>query len=285
MTAADGAENRETTPETNLWSFLGLVPSAADSAEWTQRVTRRVSNPGGVLFGGCALAAGITIAEHATGRPLVTATAQFHSQASPGTELTYRAAVGRQGRSVSLVEVTADADRQRAFTVLAVTGRGQAGLTGSWARAVWAPDPACCPVRELPARMTGGIFDSLEMRQVTGRQMSELRGIAGAGKLVFWGRPRIHLRTSAGLLAVLADALPSSIAEGLGMVMGSISLDHSIRVIATRPDPGWVLCEFQADAVAGGFGHAHGRLWSADGELLATASQSVLARPYLDADS
>jgi acyl-CoA thioesterase-2 len=283
MTSGVEACRRETAAAAGLSQFLGLA-AGPGSRQWLQLVTGRVSNVRGVLFGGCALAAAIEIAEQVTDRPLVTATAQFHAPAGEGDQLTYRAAVGRQGRSVTLLEVTADMAGRRAFTVLAATGSRQPGLAGSWAMPVTAPDPASCPIREHPPRTAGTFFDSIEMRLVTGRQRDELRGSPSAGTLIFWARSRDRLSNSAGFLAMLADAMPSSIAEGLGRVMGSVSLDHSIRIAATQPDPGWVLCELQADRVADGFGHAHGRLWSRDGELLATASQSLIARAHLDQD-
>ncbi len=42
----------------------------------------------------------------------------------------------------------------------------------------------------------------------------------------------------------------------------------------------WVLLDIQVDALANGFGHGLVHLWAQDGTLLATASQSTIAREW-----
>jgi len=40
----------------------------------------------------------------------------------------------------------------------------------------------------------------------------------------------------------------------------------------------WVLCDIRIDAVVDGYGHGNANLWSQNGSLLATASQSMSVR-------
>jgi acyl-CoA thioesterase len=59
----------------------------------------------------------------------------------------------------------------------------------------------------------------------------------------------------------------------------SRSLDNTLRVVQLRPAE-WVLCDIRMHAVFGGYAQGVAHLWSQDGELLATASQSFVIRPW-----
>jgi acyl-CoA thioesterase len=52
-----------------------------------------------------------------------------------------------------------------------------------------------------------------------------------------------------------------------------------VRLVPTE----WVLLDVRIHGIANGFGHGLVHLWSEDGTLLATASQSVIVR-YWDDD-
>jgi acyl-CoA thioesterase len=84
---------------------------------------------------------------------------------------------------------------------------------------------------------------------------------------------------SAAALAILGDYVPFGISQSQGTWVPSNSLDNTIRVQRLVPTE-WVLCDVRIDGIHTGFGHGSVYLWSSDGTLLATASQSaVLHRP------
>jgi acyl-CoA thioesterase-2 len=75
--------------------------------------------------------------------------------------------------------------------------------------------------------------------------------------------------------------MPSGIGNAIGRWAGGNSLDNTIRVVSLVPTD-WVLCDIHVHAVAGGFGHGRVHLWSEDGQLMATAGQSVIVRLHDD---
>ena len=79
------------------------------------------------------------------------------------------------------------------------------------------------------------------------------------------------------MLAIMADHVPSGVGAALGRDAGGNSLDNTIRyrqIVPTR----WVLCDIRIQAVHGGFAHGDMRLFAETGELMATASQSMILR-------
>ena len=71
--------------------------------------------------------------------------------------------------------------------------------------------------------------------------------------------------------------MPSALGNALGRVAHCTSLDNTIR-FANRRDTDWVLCDNRMEFVGHGFCHGAAHLWSDDGVLLATASQSLIVR-------
>ena len=57
----------------------------------------------------------------------------------------------------------------------------------------------------------------------------------------------------------------------------SRSLDNTLRVVRLVPTE-WVLCDIRIQALVDGYGQGVAYLWSEDGTLLATASQSMSVR-------
>jgi acyl-CoA thioesterase len=55
------------------------------------------------------------------------------------------------------------------------------------------------------------------------------------------------------------------------------SLDNTLRVARLSPTA-WVLCDVRIHALINGYAQGVAFLWSQDGELLATASQSFVVR-------
>ena len=59
------------------------------------------------------------------------------------------------------------------------------------------------------------------------------------------------------------------------------SLDNTLRVVQLRPTE-WVLCDIRMHAVVDGYAQGVAFLWSEDGNLLATASQSMSIKFWPD---
>jgi acyl-CoA thioesterase len=55
------------------------------------------------------------------------------------------------------------------------------------------------------------------------------------------------------------------------------SLDNTLRMVQLKPTE-WVLCAIRIHALVGGYAQGTAFLWSEDGDLLATASQSIAVR-------
>jgi acyl-CoA thioesterase len=92
-----------------------------------------------------------------------------------------------------------------------------------------------------------------------------------------WLKPKGGLPIDAGMLAIIADHVPSGIGNALGMSGGGNSLDNTIRFVRMVPTE-WVLCEVRINGVHGGFAHGSMHLFAQTGELIAVASQSMIVR-------
>jgi acyl-CoA thioesterase len=75
--------------------------------------------------------------------------------------------------------------------------------------------------------------------------------------------------------------VPFGIGQALGKLGGGNSLDNTLRVAQVVPTD-WVLVDVRIHAIRNGFGHGLVHLWSRDGTLLATASQSTIVRHWTE---
>ena len=73
-----------------------------------------------------------------------------------------------------------------------------------------------------------------------------------------------------------------AIGQALGVRGGGNSLDNTLRIVRLVPTK-WVLLDIQIQGVERGFGHGTMNMFAEDGTLLATASQSVIARMWKEA--
>ena len=80
-------------------------------------------------------------------------------------------------------------------------------------------------------------------------------------------------------LAIIADFIPSGIGNALGRMAGGNSLDNTIRYRRIVPT-NWVLCDIRVQAIHGGIGQGSMALYAQNGELMATASQSLIIRMH-----
>ena len=80
------------------------------------------------------------------------------------------------------------------------------------------------------------------------------------------------------MLAIFADYVPSAIGPALGQDnSSSSSLDNTLRIRQVVPTR-WVFCDITVTGLHAGFAHGDMRLFAETGELMATASQSMVVR-------
>jgi acyl-CoA thioesterase len=97
---------------------------------------------------------------------------------------------------------------------------------------------------------------------------------AGRGRVCLWVRRKDGTPITPALAAYLADMVPMSIARACGVVAGGTSLDNTIR-IGSFVESEWVLIDLRPHLAVGDYGHGAAHVWSEDGHLMATASQTA----------
>ena len=68
--------------------------------------------------------------------------------------------------------------------------------------------------------------------------------------------------------------VPVAVARAAGKVGAGFSLDNSLR-FAEIPPTQWVLLELSGQVASHGYGHGDLTVWSSDGTLVATGSQTA----------
>jgi acyl-CoA thioesterase len=236
---------------------------------------------GGFMFGGVGLAAAIQAMERTCGRPVVWATAQYLSHARPTQVVDFDVWVPVIGKGTTQARVIAHVDDKEILTVNAALGARGSDITGVWVQPPDVPPPLDCPAHEHWRGDAGGLHGQIEMRMAKGNFGFEMNGAPRSedGRLIMWMRPKAGQDIDAATLAIFADHVPSGIGNALGFNAGGSSLDNTIRIVRLAPTE-WVLCDIGIHAVNAGFGHGAMRLFSDDGQLMATASQSVIVRRH-----
>jgi acyl-CoA thioesterase len=244
-------------------------------------VTLALTSGTGALFGGCGLGAAIEVMEQATGRPCVWATAQFLSYANPPSVLQLDVHEVVRGHQISQARVIAHVGDREILTVVGALGRRTLDLEGQWSVMPDVPPPAECPDRPMMDHQEGRIASRLEAKLAHARPYWDFPGPPGSGNASLWVRVPSMLEMSAPALSIIGDFVPFGIGQALGKRAGGNSLDNTLR-IAHRVPTEWVLADVRVHAVADGFGHGLVHLWSEDGTLLGTASQSTIVRAWRD---
>jgi acyl-CoA thioesterase len=241
------------------------------------------------MFGGVGLGASIAALERVTGRPVVWATAQYESYARPGETVTFAVDERVRGNQVSQARVTATAGGREVLTVVSALGARDLPEAGQWTLAPAVPPPDSCRPRQLWAgRHPDDIHSRVEFRIAKGSMHGPSRGGPGAGDasgdghVVMWARPNpetlgADFRIDPGFVAVVADYVPSGVGPALARDAGGNSLDNSIR-FHRRVETRWLLCDLKIHGIANGFVHGRMHIFAETGELIATASQSLILR-------
>lgn len=230
------------------------------------------------MFGGVGLAAAISAMERTTGRPLIWATAQYLSYAKPPSIVDLDVTAPAVGKYNSQARVTGHVGDKEIFTVNAALGARPSDLAGQWLAMPDVPRPEDCEPSTHWRAAEYGVHSRIEVRTVKGRYGADRDGNPeGDGRSLMWIRPRERFAIDAPMLAIMADHVPSGIGNALGKNAGGNSLDNTLRIRRIVPTE-WVLCDIRIHGVYGGFGHGAMYLFAQDGELMATASQSLIVR-------
>jgi acyl-CoA thioesterase len=255
--------------------LLGLVPSGPGRA--TFELSRSLARFDGKLYGGTAIAVAVALAEAETQRPALWTTVQFIAgDTTVGDRFDCTTEVLAAGRSAAQVRVTARVDGREIFCALGATALRKPGrLAGTFERFPAVSPPEACPPLELPmpASLRAGVpqgFRNLEMRSAPSRDAAT---DAAGDHLMLWTRVPGHPATPA-VMAYLADMIPVSIVRAARRAGGGTSIDNTMRFSGAVTDE-WVLLELDPHLTSGGYGHGGVLVWSPDGELLATGSQST----------
>ncbi len=257
--------------------FLGIQPTH-NPHRWYLPVEIGIATAGDFLFGGCALGAAIEAMQRTVGRPVVWATAQYLSFANVGETMDIDVTIATSGHHTTQARVVGAVGDREIVTVNAALGERPVPVEGQWAVMPQVPGPDECPARTNRWPSRGSLMERLDMRVAKGRQWEELGEGGGQpdGTSALWVRmPGIDI--SAAGLAVLGDYVPYGITQAVGRWLPSNSLDNTLRIVQVVPAD-WVLLDIRIDGVRNGFGHGSVHLWSEDGTLLATASQSAIVR-------
>jgi acyl-CoA thioesterase len=254
-----------------------LAMERLDDSTWRFRVTERLITPGKFLFGGCGLASGIVALEEASERPTIYAAAHYLSFAPLDTEVIVKVNLAVVGHRVTQARALATESGREVLTVNAALGTGELTAPGPWLTMPNVPRPEECTQRVMPHRIDSSIFDHLETRIASGRRYEDLDGTPGSPVSALWARVPSHLEPSAATLAIFGDLVAGGSTQPLGRSTMGRSLDNTIRVATLVPTE-WVLVEIHMHALAGGFSQGTGFLWSEDGTLLGTASQSMSSK-------
>ena len=257
-------------------TFLGMHTDG-DDLHWRMRVVPQLTTPGNFLFGGCGLGAALVALEEASGRPTVWASGHYLSYALTGEEVVWDVTLAAIGGHVTQGRAVGSVDGREILTVNASLGKDELAVGGVWVEPPDVPPPEECPARFLPEFFRNTIMDSVEVRSARGRSFEDMDGTPGSPDSALWARVPGHLTPSAATLAIFGDYVSGAISQPLGRRAMGRSLDNTLRMVQLRPTE-WVLCDIHMHALVGGYGQGIAFLWSQDGDLLATASQSIGVR-------
>lgn len=244
---------------------------------FTFDLTPELARFDGRLFGGAGLAAAIAALEAETARNTLWATVQFVGTAEVGDPIDCHVEVLAAGHNTTQARVTATTGDRIVFLALGSTARTRDDAFGAALGSMPSlPGPDECapwePAFPVPAETVTarGPFATAEFRVATGAD--------GSGML--WARMKAS-HQSRMTVAYLGDFVPSAVLRAAGRNGGGTSLDNSIR-FGKAPSPGtdWILIDTEPHLADSGYVHGAARLWSADGQLLAVASQTAVAKIF-----
>jgi acyl-CoA thioesterase II len=268
--------------------FLGLE-ATGEQGRHRFTVTERLARLDGRLYGGTAIAVSIAATEVATDRTPLWVTTQFVSTVGAGATVDVHTEVLAHGGRTSQVRVTAtSAAGDTVFASLGAAARLRPdGLAGEFERQPVVDGPGDSEVWSSPmvgvARALGieppaslvaqggeGFGLSMEIRQPVVHEHPD----PGPGRLCIWVRRRDGVPVTPAIAAFLADMVPMSIVNALKVPAAGTSLDNTMR-LGAFVETEWILLDLRPHLAIGGYAHGIAHVWSQDGRLLATASQTA----------
>ncbi len=255
-----------------------------DDSHWSFELTRRLARLDGVLYGGTALGVAVLLGEVATDRSAIWSTVQFISGASkPGDRLDCKVEVLAEGHRTAQVRVTGfGVGGVELFCAVGATGHMRPGkLEGVWQTPPRSLPPEECERHRFP------LADRLlspEMREhlASNERLQDIRvGVPTdgyeppPGEMLLWTCVNGRTLTPA-MLGYVADLVPMSLglASGRRPAAGT-SIDNTVRFGDVPGDDDWVLAQLDPHLATGGYGHGTVHLWTRDGRLLATGTQTA----------
>jgi len=231
------------------------------------------------MFGGVGMASAIVALERTCGRRVIWATAQYLSYARPPSVVDLDVWTPATGKYNTQARVISHVGDKEILTVNAALGSRPSDLSRQWLAMPQVEAPETCAPADHWRGGGDDLHSRIEVRVAKGRYGGAEAGGDGEadGRLLLWIRPRDGVAIDAGMLAIMADFIPGAVGNALGLNAGGNSLDNTIRYRRIVPTD-WVLCDIRITGVYGGFGHGDMSLFAQDGELMATASQSLIVR-------
>ncbi|ODT86564.1 acyl-CoA thioesterase domain-containing protein [Phenylobacterium sp. SCN 70-31] len=238
-----------------------------------------VGPPGAMfMFGGVGLASAVSAMERTCDRPVIWATAQYLSYARPGSVVDLDVWTPVEGKYNTQARVIGHVGDKEILTVNAALGARPSDLSEQWVQMPDAPPPEDCEPAAHWRHVQEGLHSRLEVRRAKGRYGADRVGHPEAdGRSMIWVRPREGFPIDTAMLAIMADLAPSGLGAAMGRNAGGNSLDNTLRIRRIVPTE-WVLCDISMSGMHGGFAHGSMHLFAQDGELMAIASQSMIAR-------
>ena len=264
-----------TDGESSLDARLVGLRRGDDAEHVRLTLVPHLCRPDGALYGGTALAAACAAMELVTGRPTLWASVQLVSSAQRDDEVDVHVDVVADGRRVNQVRVTATVDERLLFAAVGSTATPKGGAitaTGPRMPRVAPPDPDRGPLFGRERWTHDGETGHNRVSQVV--EAAALEPDDVPGHVLLWARLYGETTTTAAKLGFLADMVPIAICRAAGVMGAGTSLDNSLR-LGEPADSEWVLLELDADIAIGGYGHGQVRLWSPDGRMLGTGTQSA----------
>lgn len=220
------------------------------------------------MMGGVGLGSAVTALEHATGRPLIWATAQYLSFAQLDSVVDIDVHIPVVGKSVTQARVSSHVGEREIITVNAALGAKAGQPDEQYVAMPDVPAPDDCEVDPPTFGDIDDLHTRIERRRIA-RDEVDHEGHARMWMCAPGGEPM-----TAGLIAVFADFL----AGAIPVTKGSSSLDNTLRIRRVVPTR-WCLLDSRIQGLGSGFFHGEMCVFAEDGTLMATASQSgVLPR-------
>ncbi len=255
--------------------LLGLDVDAADPCRSSFVVEPHLTRSDGRLYGGCALAVALAAIEAAADRPVLYACVQFVGTAAVGETVAVVVELVARGRNADQAQLRATVGDRVVFTAVGgAATRVEDGISGTGSVMPDVVGPDECPPFDSGHR---GSIANAENR----RAVMELREVPSPSapeepvrRIAMWGRLTGERETTAAKLGFLADFVPIVVTRAAGVIGAGTSLDNTLRV-ARLVDSEWVLLDLIPHVAYGSYGHGTVDIWTPDGVLLATGSQTA----------